>query len=406
MSRFASSRSPIQANLRPEDQLLLYCARTTVDEEAASQVQVLTNQTMDWSYLVKNAVHHRVIPLLFRSLQRLCPNSVPKEVLTGLRGYCAGIGRRNLYLTAELLKLTELLQAKAVPAIPYKGPAGVFLAYGNVCLRQFNDLDILVRPNDYLKTRNLLLAEGFQLTADWGWECTLSDDRRGLHIDVHRDITPARFPVGLEASHLWERLKAVPVAGGRIRTLSAEDFLLVLCIQLIKDGWGQSPLRLGKLCDIAELLRSHSLMDWEYVRGESKSLGCQRMLNIGVCLAHEFLGAPEIKSFSYDQTQSYLKALEKHLLTKLFSSLNETYSETPSQERFYRLARERWRDRVYPDYYDLKSRFIPNDRDRAMLSLPESLDGFYYVVRPIRLMRDWALSGLATLKSKFLTWKP
>ena len=46
-------------------------------------------------------------------------------------------------------------------AAPYKGPALAVQLYGNVALRQFSDLDILVHPRDVLLARDLLLAEGY-----------------------------------------------------------------------------------------------------------------------------------------------------------------------------------------------------------------------------------------------------
>ena len=153
----------------------------------------------------------------------------------------AAIAARSLQLTAELIKLSDWLDSQQIRAIPYKGPALAVVAYGSVGLRQFGDLDILVQPSDYLKTRNLFLARGYQLTSDWGWECGLSDDTRALGVDLHKGLGPAQFPVELNFERLWERRQPVSIAGGRISTFCAEDMLIVLCIQLVKDGWEKAP---------------------------------------------------------------------------------------------------------------------------------------------------------------------
>jgi len=55
----------------------------------------------------------------------------------------------NFFLTKELLELLTLFEAHCIPASPYKGPALAIMAYGNLALRQFSDLNILVhkRPD-------------------------------------------------------------------------------------------------------------------------------------------------------------------------------------------------------------------------------------------------------------------
>ncbi len=67
----------------------------------------------------------------------------------------------NILLTHELQKLLALFADNDVRAVPYKGPALALQLYGNVALRQFSDLDILVHPRDVLRARDLLLAEGY-----------------------------------------------------------------------------------------------------------------------------------------------------------------------------------------------------------------------------------------------------
>ena len=52
---------------------------------------------------------------------------------------------RALWLTLELLNIHRHLQARGLEVLPYKGPVLAEALYGNVALRQFSDLDLLVR---------------------------------------------------------------------------------------------------------------------------------------------------------------------------------------------------------------------------------------------------------------------
>ena len=63
---------------------------------------------------------------------------------------------RNLVLTAELLRLFNLFDQAEIPAISFKGPVLTQLLYGDFSLREFSDLDIVVREADVSKAEDIL----------------------------------------------------------------------------------------------------------------------------------------------------------------------------------------------------------------------------------------------------------
>ena len=150
------------AGIRPEAELLLCCARTRMDPETADRIKALLQQGIDWEYLIQTALPHGMLPLLYWSLNSTCPERVPKDFLERLRSHFYANARHNLVLTAELLKLLGLLKTQQIPAIPFKGPVLAASVYGNLSLREFADLDILVRSKDALRAKDLLLSLGYQ----------------------------------------------------------------------------------------------------------------------------------------------------------------------------------------------------------------------------------------------------
>src|SRR2546426_10956064 len=105
------------------------------------------------------------------------------------------IARRNLCLTGDLLSLLELFEARGIPAVPFKGPVLAVQAYGDVALREFRDLDILVTHRDITRARELLLARGFSAESDppWNWHQRLRRDD-GLIVELHSEFAPPEFP--------------------------------------------------------------------------------------------------------------------------------------------------------------------------------------------------------------------
>ena len=60
-------------------------------------------------------------------------------------------------MTVELNKILKLLKANNIDTIPYKGPVLASLAYGDIALRQFQDLDISINQSDIFKTKDILI---------------------------------------------------------------------------------------------------------------------------------------------------------------------------------------------------------------------------------------------------------
>ncbi|MEB3189183.1 MAG: nucleotidyltransferase family protein [Snowella sp.] len=290
----------------PEIKLLLCCARTQPSPEISQQIQTLVQQTLDWSYLLQIATRHSVLPLLYQNLKTLCPEAVPKPVLSELRNFFHTNATHNLFLTQELLQILKLFQDNDIPAIPFKGPVLAASVYGNLALRQFGDLDIWVREEDFLRVITDITAKKYETPFRQGWmgqlplyklininynvhECAVVHVDNRVHIDVHKSLTRKSFFLfQLDFEYLWQRIELVDILGTEVSSLHPEDLLLVLCVHGSKHHWH----KLGWICDIAELVRVNQEMAWEDLLKQAKKLGCERMLLIGLTLANNLLGTP------------------------------------------------------------------------------------------------------------------
>ena len=65
--------------------------------------------------------------------------------LEALRQQDKANAHRALWLTLELLNIHRHLQTRGLEVLPYKGPVLAETLYGNVAMRQFSDLDLLIR---------------------------------------------------------------------------------------------------------------------------------------------------------------------------------------------------------------------------------------------------------------------
>ncbi|NEP27851.1 nucleotidyltransferase family protein [Moorena sp. SIO3I6] len=414
----AENKTPLGVT-NPEIELLLCCARTQVDNTTAEEIKTLLQHNINWEYLVETAARHGVIPLLYTSLQNTCPEAVPQDIFKHLQTYFDVNSLHNLFLTQELLKLLDLFKQHNIPVIPYKGPALAVSAYGNLSLRQFCDLDILVHERDLLKARDLLISSGYQPTFQQSilnekdhiaWikydnEYSFISKNGNVPLDIHHNISHNNFKLlPIVFDDLWKRLEPVSLAGTTVLNFHPEDLFIILCVHGSKHMWE----RLGWICDIAELLRNSQDIDWAQLIDKARIIGCERMLLLGLFLAKTILGAslPPIvnqRIIADPETQS----LGKQMYFRLFCENNSSTSGL-SQEKFifnfgimerlenkiihFRMM-ERLEDKIHLFFGAVWRRISVPIRlvitravkDRNFLPLPRSLYFLYYLIRPIRL---------------------
>jgi hypothetical protein len=132
----------------PEIELLLRCARTQLSAEAIERVEQLLQGPLDWDLIQEKGNDHGLVALVARTLLSDSRFQLPPQVRKSLEDTYHQNAERNLALTTELLAILARLEQNGIAAIGYKGSVLAAMAYGDIALRQFCDLDLLVRPPD------------------------------------------------------------------------------------------------------------------------------------------------------------------------------------------------------------------------------------------------------------------
>jgi hypothetical protein len=325
-----------------------------MDAERAEAMKALLRGGIDWVSVNQTALQHRVTPLLYWNLHATCPEAVPEAILEQLQRRFHAISIRNLFLVRELLTLLSMLEAHGIPAIPYKGPVLATSVYGNLALRQFKDLDILVREQDTAHAKDLLLSQGYRLQHQTSatyealfrrfrqtYDLMREDDQ--VLVELHWNIIswPVFFPAN--GMSLWEHLESVSLADRPVRTLAPEDVLALLCVHGAKHHWE----RLAMICDVAELVRTYPKLDWGRVLEQTSRLGGARMLYLGLFLAQNLLGAtvPE-DIWRQMHVDPVVRLLADRVRSWLFTG-PDGLLRTLQQHAFYLRLAEHLQDRVW-----------------------------------------------------------
>ena len=85
-----------------------------------------------------------------------------EHLLADLKSAYSQIARRNMLMSAELIRIMKLLEENDIDALAFKGPALAQMAYGDITLRQYSDLDVLTKKEDIYQIDALLKAQGYE----------------------------------------------------------------------------------------------------------------------------------------------------------------------------------------------------------------------------------------------------
>jgi putative nucleotidyltransferase-like protein len=152
-----------QFSLRPESEFLVWCARPVVTSEIEERIRRRAQGPLDWAVVLDLARYHGIGSLLHRSLSAFCSDLVPVESLTQLRRRAQAVALLNRLLAQEIVVLCEAMAARGVPVIPIKGATLAASIYGDLALRDFNDMDLLVPERAIADAQAVLLASGYEM---------------------------------------------------------------------------------------------------------------------------------------------------------------------------------------------------------------------------------------------------
>ena len=377
------------AYVSPEAELLFLSARVNVTPAIDSRIRAEVQKDVNWINLVRLALRHGTVPLLYWNLQRICPGCLPKGIFAPLGLRFEAEARDSRRRAEELVRILGVLDENGICATPFKGPSLAQTLYGDLALRPFNDLDVVVREADVIRAQSLIRSLGYQYAAKTD-EAKLDDYIRSNHelqffrddtrLDIHWRFTGRSAYVAGDPDRFLRQRKIVSLAGKQVRSLPLEANLLVLCLHAAKHRWRQLKL----IADIAIIL-DHDL-DWEHVLHEANSLGLKRVLAVSVFLAQDPIGATVPgalrRGLSMDSTT---KLLVKRARQGFLEEPDENWA-VEADYSFLSQVRERLRDRTKLYLNEiLLPKFTPDERDRRFISVPAQLSAMYYVVRPVRM---------------------
>ena len=380
--------------LTPELEALLVCAQWVIDPAQTPRFRSALGRCASPQLLCRTAIAHGMIGHL-RAALRTAPELQDTPLATTVAKVAASAARRGLRQSAVLLRLIDKLAGSGIEAMPIKGPAWAEALYGDVALRNWSDLDILVRYADVPRARAILLDEGFHDASSFN-ERFLAREHRGqgelhfasakpVHLDLHWEVGVAYRGRGLPAQHFLARSVPRILLQRPILGPSAADLALLTCINGSRDRWN----KIESLLALGVQIRDLPHDAWSDILAGAREVGCARRVVIGVTHVSRALGL--------DLPPAIAAAIAGDPVGRLLvCALSPDTLDTQSDDNGRReIADLLWKfateDSLWRTLENLGVRLLhPGLGEWQVVELRPSLRWLYFALRPLRLTVKWS----------------
>jgi hypothetical protein len=387
--------------MNPETNLVVLCARMFLSDSEISSLRSALTAPLNWRLVEQSAQSDAMVPLVAYVLAQHGTGLITPDTLKKLQKRLLRAAQKNLVWLHEWLRVLDALADSRVPVISFKGPALALMAYRNLALREFADLDLLVRPCDVVRTRDVLIHNGYVLNSivpdntdaalnrfsDRQISFAKNDDH-AIKLDLHWGVLSEWSSFQLDVGSLFESALVERQERISFLSLSPEHLLLLLCAHGTKHCW--SNLRL--LCDVACHVQSNPNLNWDRCIRLAESSGCDLVMKHGLLLTTQILNLalPErIRQYICDDAKA--RFLVGRAQTFLFRENKDHSPYLDDRSRYLEVLRYRLAFETAHPFRNgaasvLRRAFIPNEADWRCLRLPRGLYFLYYLFRPIRLV--------------------
>ena len=298
LSSFNLKNQPIHF-MTPGIQFLINCCKTNPTASAIEQIRVYITQLKNkqLSEVITLAHTHGVFPLIYHAIRAHVPDLIPEETHAELKQHNMTIVMQNMRMTAELIRIMRLLEENGIEALAFKGPTLAQLAYKDIALRQYGDLDILVDEDNAFIAAKIMSDNGHNAILPLkilqnrtclkvAKDFSLLSEQGGVHTELHWRLFEQKYNILLFEDSIGNS-QDVLINGNSIKTLSAEVLLVYLCLHGSKHAWE----RIEWICDVDRLLRS-STIDWNQLTTIANKSHSIRSFYLGLNLSNSLFQTP------------------------------------------------------------------------------------------------------------------
>jgi hypothetical protein len=315
-------------NLTPEDKLILSSVKIYPNPQELEYIDSLIPLISDWEYLGSNIINRGIGPLLFKKLPLLTNNIlIPEKIKSNLQQAYYRTLSRSTILYDAFRKVTEAFNSKGIQVIVLKGAFLSEWLYKDIGLRQFSDIDLLLKKEDSEDCLTILTEMGFKPFDDSVSEfigaksevvhltpMVLNDVSVEIHIKLH--LKSKQYNIKIDK--FIENSIPVTINRTPVYALQLNDLLIHLCVHLDKHFRG-GDIQFTSFNDITNLLVENAdTIDWTDFTNSCQIHECEQLVYFYILLTNKYFKAP-VPDNIIEKYSSLLTEKDEELLCKYIS---------------------------------------------------------------------------------------
>ncbi len=384
----------VNKRLSKDFQFLIACCQATPSPEDIKFIRSFLNQQHSMlDTLIQLANQHGILPLVYYNIKTHTIDLEIQKFLPDLKQNYLAIAQRNILMSAELIRIMKLFKDNGIKALAFKGPTLSQMLYGDITLRQFGDLDILLKEKDIYDAANILINSGFinlnplkmlnnDTCLDVAKDFHILNPNGNIHIELHWKLFEKKHKINLSNLNAKDINQIIYINKKEISTLSNEVLLVYLCIHGSKHMWE----RIEWICDIDRLILSQNI-NWEEVIQIAEQLNSTKAFFLGLKLSNIFFLTPIPEEIH--------NSINKKEVNVLFDMTIQQFSENKNTESTmmssllkilkYQSLLFDSKQNSYALYFHTLFKISRGDCEN--FRLPKQINFLYIILRPFRLIR-------------------
>ena len=375
--------------LKIEDRLVLSCIKIHLTPKELEQINDLILEIQDWDYLVSTIIDRGIGPLLYTKLSLLnnC-SQIPDTVKSNLQQAYFKTFSRSAILYEHFRKIAEVFTMQGIPLIVLKGVHLSEWLYQDIGLRQFSDIDLLVKEEDGEKCIILLGKLGYKPVEDKRPEFIINNSEfvhyipmvlNGVLIEIHVKLHRKTEKYDLKLNKLWENSLQVSINDSHVSALNNNDLIIYLCLHLNKHFYG-GHVQFTCFIDITNLIDEYSeKIIWSDFIESCRIYNCEDIVFKYIVLINKYMNAP-IPNWIIHEYSSLLSKKDEQLFFKYLTGYSSLGFSNTVASHLSDLSRlEKYSEKfkfLWSDLFPSKAFMIDKYRVKNL-----SLVLFYYPYR-------------------------
>lgn len=313
--------------MSPQDQIILLSAKI---QPSAEELKLLDTQlalVADWDKVVLNVIERGMGPLFYTKLSKLSNHTfiptVNKEQLK--QAYYKTL-TRGMRMYAVFSKAVEALQTNGIKVVVLKGAYLAEKLYGDIALRQFSDIDLLVKKEDGEKCIDILDQMGFKpfgnsvydiIREQIGIVHYLPMVLDGVSIEIHINLHLRKKKYNIRVNEFIDSAIPTIISGVKIQALNTYDLLIHLCVHL-DTHFVRGGIQFNGFSDIVNVLDIYGHeINWSSFVEECRHHECEKVVLKYIFIAYKYFNVNIPEYIVKEYESSLLESDEKLFLNYL-----------------------------------------------------------------------------------------